>query len=258
MWVQDLERNGVTSHLTSTGSAPVWTQDGKYVVFKSGGRLRPGIYAVRADGASEPKRLMEGAPGALPNSFSPDGKWLAGRADDGIWIAPVEADRDGLQLGKSEPFLRGSGEFYDPRFSPDGHWIAYMWRETGPREVFVRPFPRPPPDGGGRWQISTGNGGTPVWSRNGHELFFQGQEIMVVDYKANGDTFIPGQARRWSERRWRAPSMGFTLFDLAPDGKRMAAVMREEDAAEQKPITHLSFLENFFDELRRRVPAGGK
>jgi hypothetical protein len=28
--------------------------------------------------------------------------------------------------------------------------------------------------------------------------------------------------------------------------------------ADPKPITHLTFLLNFFDELRRRVPAPGK
>jgi hypothetical protein len=27
---------------------------------------------------------------------------------------------------------------------------------------------------------------------------------------------------------------------------------------QEKPETHLTFLLNFFDELRRRVPAGGK
>ncbi len=123
-------------------------------------------------------------------------------------------------------------------------------------EVFVRPFPRPP-NGGGRWQISTGYGGTPVWSRNGRELFFRGTGIIVVDYTAKADTFSPGQPRRWSDRRLTATG-NVALFDLAPDGKRIAAVMQDEDAREQKPITHLVFVENFLDELRRRVPAGGK
>ena len=121
-------------------------------------------------------------------------------------------------------------------------------------EVFVRPFPRPQGNGGGRWQISTGFGGSPIWSPNGRELFFRGNGTMVIDYTAKGDTFIPGQPRVWSERHVAAAG-SVALFDVAPDGKRIAAVMPEEDA-EQKPITHLAYVENFFDELRRRVPGG--
>ena len=30
------------------------------------------------------------------------------------------------------------------------------------------------------------------------------------------------------------------------------------EASDEKPPTHLTFLLNFFDELRRRAPAGGK
>jgi hypothetical protein len=44
-------------------------------------------------------------------------------------------------------------------------------------------------------------------------------------------------------------------YDLAPDGKRLAAMI-PDDANGEKPPTHLTFLLNFFDELRRRAPAG--
>jgi hypothetical protein len=47
----------------------------------------------------------------------------------------------------------------------------------------------------------------------------------------------------------------FPNYDLAPDGKRLAAFVAEE-AKDEKPPTHLTFLLNFTDELRRRAPAG--
>jgi len=47
-------------------------------------------------------------------------------------------------------------------------------------------------------------------------------------------------------------------YDVALEGKRFAAVLYADGTAEQKPITNLPFLQNFFDELRRRVPAQGK
>ena len=44
--------------------------------------------------------------------------------------------------------------------------------------------------------------------------------------------------------------------DLAPDGKRFVVILYADGTAE--PMTQLTVLLHFFDELRRRVPAGGK
>ena len=47
----------------------------------------------------------------------------------------------------------------------------------------------------------------------------------------------------------------YSDYDLAPDGKRLAALVAD-NANEEKPPTHLTFLLNFFDELRRKVLVG--
>ena len=128
-----------------------------------------------------------------------------------------------------------------------------MSTESGTAEVYVRPFPGP----GGRWQISTGGGIFPLWSRDGRELLFRAsdQRVMAVGYTAKGDSFTAGKPRVWSEARLAdfGPS---SIYDLAPDGKRLAAVLAAGNAGGEKPNTHLTFLLNFFDELRRRAPAG--
>ncbi len=46
----------------------------------------------------------------------------------------------------------------------------------------------------------------------------------------------------------------FRSFDLAPDGWRIAAMMVREDPVQLNTQNHIVFLQNFFDELRRRVP----
>jgi hypothetical protein len=43
-------------------------------------------------------------------------------------------------------------------------------------------------------------------------------------------------------------------MDLAPDGKRFAVLMSPQ--AEPRSPTEVTFLLNFFDELRRKVPSG--
>jgi len=53
-----------------------------------------------------------------------------------------------------------------------------------------------------------------------------------------------------------SPPVG--TYDLAPDGKRAAVVLNADGTADPKPITHLTVLLNFFEELRRRVPASGQ
>ena len=43
---------------------------------------------------------------------------------------------------------------------------------------------------------------------------------------------------------------------LAPDGKRFAVFPMPEAAGPEKGSVHVTFLLNFLDELRRKIPAG--
>jgi Tol biopolymer transport system component len=255
IYVLDLERDATSrvSFLPGLNSNPLWSPDGKYIVFRSMSPALPGTYWVRADGSGEAQRLTDGKLAETPTSFSPEGKRLAFYGD-GIWTAPIEGDRDHPRPGKLEPFLRTSAYVVDPQFSPDGRWLAYVSNETGRLEVYVRPFPGP----GGKWQISSGGGLFPIWSRNRPELFFKSPAglIMVAGYTAKGDTFEIGRPRVWSEKSVLVNNL--PTYDLEPEGKRFAVLLPPEYAGEQKPVTQVTLLLNFFDELRRRVPAEGK
>jgi serine/threonine-protein kinase len=267
IWVQDLDR-GATSRLTALPGVNdnlVWTADGLNLIFRSSGQSKPGIYGVRADGSAEAQRLLDLSTGDFPYSVSPDGKRLA-IWDSGvggmIWTAPVESGRNNLSLGKGEPFLQ-AGRFNPalpgrsaPAFSPDSRWMAYCSNESGRLEVYVVPFPGP----GGKWRISTGGGKFPIWSRNGRDLFFldlDSSKIMVASYKETADSFSAANPRVWSEKRVLDLGVSYS-YDLAPDGNRFAAVLYADGSSEQKPVTNLAFLLNFFDELRRRIPPEAK
>jgi hypothetical protein len=52
----------------------------------------------------------------------------------------------------------------------------------------------------------------------------------------------------------------FSVYDLAPDGKRFAVFLYPGGTAEpdQKSTDSVTVLLNFLDELQRRIPAGGK
>lgn len=78
---------------------------------------------------------------------------------------------------------------------------------------------------------------------------------MVTSYTANGNAFEWTKPRVWSEKRLLdVGSPPYPTFDIAPDGKHAAVVLYSDGTAEEKPVTSVTFLLNFFDYLRQRVP----
>lgn len=71
---------------------------------------------------------------------------------------------------------------------------------------------------------------------------------MAVSYAIEGDTFVAEKPRLWLDK------LGGTVYDLPPDGKRVAVLTPLASPEAPKQEHTVVFLENFFDELRRRVP----
>jgi len=68
-----------------------------------------------------------------------------------------------------------------------------------------------------------------------------------------GDTFVAEKPRVWMAKLAAARSIG-TEWDLSPDGRRVAVVTPMESLETPKQDHEIVMLENFFDELRRKVP----
>jgi serine/threonine-protein kinase len=170
-----------------------------------------------------------------------------------LWTVPLESDGAGLRAGKPEILPYTPSAAVPASFSPDGRWLAYGSNESGTFQVYVRAVP----DNGGKWQISNTGGVDPVWSRSGRELFFltEDTQVMVAGYTVKGDSFLVDKPRVWSGNRL-ANLAGIANFDLAPDGKRIVALMPVETPEAQQAQTHVIFLLNFADELQRKLPAG--
>jgi serine/threonine protein kinase len=257
IWAYDWQRDSM-ARLTSTGKASnvVWTPDGRYIVFGATGE---GISVTRSDGAGKAQILTQSKYTQSPWSFTPDGKRMAFQELDStgrfhLWTVPIESDGAGLRAGKPEAFLQTPAEAHHPVFSPDGRWLAYASSELGTSQIYVRAFP----DQGGKWQISNSGGAYPMWSRTGHELFFESLDnrLMAAAYTVKGDSLVGDKPRVWSDKQLGG-IQGMKNLDLAPDGKRIAALMPATEAKGTRVAqNHVVFLENFLDELLRKAPAG--
>jgi serine/threonine-protein kinase len=257
--VYDLQR-ATKTRITFTGheQSPVWAPDGRHIVFQSRPTERYGLSWTNADGASEAHVLLDGGT-FNPYSFSPDGKHLlyqvvSSNGGQDLWTLPLDlTDPDHPKPGKPEPFLDTRFNETVGVFSPDGRWIAYRSDESGTNEIYVRPFPRAE----GKWHISTGGGRYAFWSKSTPQLFYLtlDNHIMVLDYTTNRDMFVPASPRVWFDEPVFAK--GFDL-DLALDGIRFAVLSMPHTNTAERSSAHVTFLLNFFDELRRRIPPGGK
>ena len=133
-----------------------------------------------------------------------------------------------------------------------GTWV-------GAYEIYVRPFPDVE---GGRWQVSTGGGSMPLWSRNGRELFsLSPDEVLMgvsVDASSSWRMGVPHavvtgpyQYIPTNNGRTGGGSNG-RVFDISPDGQRFL-LMKQGAGAQSAPV-NLVLIQNWFEELKRLAP----
>jgi predicted Ser/Thr protein kinase len=266
IWVYDWSQGVITRVTTEPTNEefPVWTSDGTALVYRSfSSSVDPSstLYVKRADGAGAAAVLARGSIALRPGSWHPTGNVLAyvatvpGRDDD-VMMLPLERDGSGgWKAGPPAPFATSAARERQPRFSPDGRWLAYSSDETGREQVYVQPFR----GAGGRVVASVTDGVGPAWSRARPELVFTSRVVdyqhalMVVGYRAQADAFHVDRPRPWAQGAPTLPELsGYRMYALHPDGERIAlAALLESDTTS----THLTFAFDLFDELRRNTLA---
>jgi serine/threonine protein kinase len=166
LWVFDLERGSLSRLNTGDDSHnPVWSPDSRRVLYD--GADSGNLTLIGVGGGRSREILVSGVDRGEPSSWGAAGNLLAytvtgpvGEPD--IWVRH-------LDTGEAELFFGSAEAEFEPNISPDGRWIAYTSEETGTLEVYVRAYPAD----GSAWQVSVAGGGrSPLWSRDGKELYF--------------------------------------------------------------------------------------
>ena len=93
----------------------------------------------------------------------------------------------------------------------------------------------------------------PVWARNGRELFYRnGDRLMVVDVTTQ-PTFTAGTPKVLFEGQYvDSVVVANTEYDVAPDGQRFLMIQPIE---REGGLSQIQVVLNWFEELKRRVPA---
>jgi Tol biopolymer transport system component len=166
---------------------------------------------------SAPQRLLSRLDRQVQEvTWSPDGRWLVLRTDNGQAGA---GDIVGVRTsGDTTPVPLVADQFTElhPAVSPDGRWIAYTSNESGIQEVYVRAFPA---TSGGRWQVSNGGGFQPRWSSDGRELYFgSGNRLIAAQIRATQGFEVTELKPVLSEAGY--PTDRFhQSYDVLPGGK---------------------------------------
>jgi Tol biopolymer transport system component len=257
--IVDLNRR-VSSSLTPEPGADhfaVWTPRGDSLVISSDRAGVFDLYLKSADGGAA-RRLVASSQHKDVGSWSPDGRYLVYAEDDpetdwDIWLLDTQQEPPATRPLISTPFYEAH-----PMISLDGRWLAYVSNEEGGNNVYVERFPQL----GGKVRVSPDGGNEPLWSPLGNELFFTtgcagtpppcDNTLWVVDVETE-PALVLGRARiLFVGSSNVSTGFGWPSFDVTPDAERFLIVRRGAPVETSVPWITL----NWFEELKRRVPAG--
>jgi serine/threonine-protein kinase len=254
IWTVDAER-GTVARLTPLGTDrryPIWSDDGRVIAYGSQRERR--VFRQAADGTGKPDELaadIGATSGLRPLGFD--------SANGSVFVQNVGGSTRGisrvsLQNARDTRGVANADGYTNAALSPDGRWIAYESSESGRPQIYVRPFPNVDE---GRWQVSTGGGTQPVWSKRGRELFY-------FEQAQNDDGGLSGRLVAVPVVEGPRFSLGVPLFmfqteigrfgpnyDVTPDGQRF--VFSAESRRSTDSAARIVIVENWFEELKRLV-----
>ncbi|MBD0347933.1 MAG: PD40 domain-containing protein [Thermoleophilia bacterium] len=212
--LRQLTRNAASDYF------PVWSPDGKRLLFVSDRDGDDELYVATASGAAVRQLTRNRGVDTTP-AWSPDGRrivFASNRAGGEHELYVVNADGTSLRrLTNTSRIVMDT----TPSWSPDGRWIVFASNRLG---YFNMDLYRVRPDGKGLRRLTftrgserrPGDEGTPAWSPDGTQIAFStnrdGQQELYV-------MAADGKSQR---RVTRAPGRDDILPRWSPDGSTIA------------------------------------
>ena len=171
--------------------APVWSPDGKTIVFLSFQADSPGLYRMNANGVGTAQMVLPSKGVVWPYQWTTkaglsffDG--ISGSNDTGFLTGP--------DLGKRTMSVETPANDVDGAVSPDGKWVVYTSNASGRWELYMTTVATSDT----RVQVTTEGACDPVWSPDGRMLYYTRPataELMAMPVM-RGDPPTFGKAQR--------------------------------------------------------------
>jgi DNA-binding winged helix-turn-helix (wHTH) protein len=199
-----------------TNGDPVWSPDSKRIAFaafegQAGGPTDLMVWTV---GEISARRLFTDGRSNKPDAWSPDGRFVLCRRDDGAAFAlPAEEGAKPEDVGDTPAPKDGM------KLSPDGKLVAFN-SSNGRPEVFVARFPGM----SGRVQVSAAGGMQPIWTRDGRELIFAAVDNRLMSVEIQAGATIEAAAPKPLFRPANVFMYWASQYGVSSDGQRVYVI----------------------------------
>lgn len=218
IWVRNLAR-GINTRLTfdpESEIVPIWSPDSRRVAYAKVVNDRGTTFTIRADGMGGVHPInMSDSVTTGPLSWFPDG--------ESIVVNYLQKGWDIGMIGLSDtdtliPLLNSQFEEWYGKLSPDGKYIAYTSTETGTEEVYIKQLG----EHGARWQVSSGGGVAPNWTKGGQEFIYRTFEydMLAIPVTYEGDRLLLGSPKVLFRYRYKPEDYGNNRYTVTADGEK--------------------------------------
>ena len=230
------------THDARTNFSPVWTLDGKDIVYTSGAGLVNSLWRIRASGSERPKPLPFGENGSHP-AIARVGNRLAFQRDvNDINIWRLDLTKPGTI---PVPLIASTRLDSNPQYSLDGKQLAFASDRSGNWEIWTAGA-----DGSNPVQVTHlggANAGTPRWSPDGQRIAFDWNvrghfdvytislnggspqpitdaetESHIPSYSHDGKWIYFSSSRSGRSEIWKAPAAGGPAVQVTRNGGHVA------------------------------------
>ena len=245
IWIWDVEGRGLRQLTTdpTPNYLAAWAPDGKRLAFSVVAQGRTQLFWQAPDGSGKPQPMTREPDlrSEFPNAFARDGGLLATVGTTDIEVIAPDGTR--RMLVATEAVERNAA------VSPDGRWFAYESNRSNRNEIYVRPYLNAQDP---EWRVTRDGGITPVWSRDGKELYywkFDGTTVAVHAVPITAQTtFAFGESRKLFSGAYAQTSWD-TSYDVARDGRFLMLKNIGSTARDEVVV-----VQNWIEELKRLVP----